>query len=264
MRQDPHELLRRGRELLTDPQANTSQLEKALMNIHSALEQHFRDSLAHNRQVPWETRTSVATVKEVDWPQLIVLMTTYGGLSITHGSTIRSMNMIRNRIVHQGETYRGTRQDLVRYAELADSLITGRTQSFAGADMPDDLFDATMAGLGRDASSQQRAVGALPRSTPAVPAPDPPMPTQPRPVSARPRPRTTRSADDQPTVPADPREPVGGQFTTLLIVILIIVLVWLLFGSVLRGPSQLPQPTPTLGLPAGIVVRPLLLLVFLG
>ena len=41
MRQDPHELLRRGRALLADPQANTNQLEKALMNIHSALEQHF-------------------------------------------------------------------------------------------------------------------------------------------------------------------------------------------------------------------------------
>jgi hypothetical protein len=48
-------------------------------------------------------------------------------------------------------------------------------------------------------------------------------------------------------------EPLGAQYITLLIVVLIVVLIWLLFGSVMGGSSQLPQPTPTLGLPTGII-----------
>jgi hypothetical protein len=31
------------------------------------------------------------------------------------------MNMVRNGIVHRGETYRGTRRELERYADLAES-----------------------------------------------------------------------------------------------------------------------------------------------
>ncbi len=256
MRQDPHELLRRGQALLANPQANTNQLEKALVNIHSALEQHFRDRLTHNHQVPWETRTSVTKVKEVDWPQLLILMATYSGLSTTHGSTIRTMNMVRNRIVHQGETYRGTREDLLRYADLVESLITGRERSPVGAEMSDALFEATMAGLGRDAPSQPRAVDAPPLPTPAVPAINPPSPSQQRPASAQPRPPTNRRADGWPIVRAAQAKPAGGQYTMLLIIVLIIVLVWLLFDTIMRRPSQPSQPTPTLGLPAGSIARP--------
>ena len=50
----------------------------------------------------------------------------------------------------------------------------------------------------------------------------------------------------------------------VLIVVLLVVLIWLLFGLVMRRPTQLPQPTPTLGLPAGIIFSPVSSLVVLG
>jgi hypothetical protein len=191
-------------------------------------------------------------------------MTTYGGLHTTHCGTIRTMNMIRNGIAHRHETYRGTCQDLLRYADLAESLITGREPSFADAEMPDELFDATMAALGRDAPPKQHTVGETPRSTPVVPTADMPLPTRQKPASARPRQPAPPRADRAPAVRHNRAASQGAQYPTLLIVVLIVVLIWLLFGLIMRDPSQLPQPTPTLGLPTGIIFSPVSPLVVLG
>jgi hypothetical protein len=81
MSSEPHDLLRSGRALLADPTADVHQLRTALTDIHNALEQHFRNSLSRNSQVPLETRASVLRVNEVNWPQLLALMVAYGGLS---------------------------------------------------------------------------------------------------------------------------------------------------------------------------------------
>lgn len=258
MRSDPHDLLRSGRALLADPKANAHQLGTALMNIHSALEQHFRTSLSGNGQVPSETRASVSRSKEIDWPQLLVLMATYGGLSSTHGETIRQMNIVRNGIAHRGETYRGTRRELERYADLAESLITGRERSFAGAEISQELYEASMAMLGMDSPPKQRTVGDPPRSEPALPAAD--APTDKRQLPA---PAPSRSPD---TAPSSRRAAPGrgdrGRLmiapnTIVLAIVLIIVLILLLFSRADRGPSEPLPPTPTLGVPTGVIVEPL-------
>jgi hypothetical protein len=62
---DPHDPLQSGRALLADPKANAHQLGTALMNIHNALEQHFRTSLSGNGQVPSETRASVSRKRSI-------------------------------------------------------------------------------------------------------------------------------------------------------------------------------------------------------
>ncbi len=264
MSSDPENPLGEARTILAEPGVKAAQLGIALLYIHSALEQHFRTSLSRNDRVPLEIRPSLSRSRAIDWPELLMLMTTYGGLNTTHGATIRTMNMSRNGVAHRGETYRGTRQDLLRYADLADSLITGREPSFASAAMPDELFDATMAGLGRDAPSKQLPIGETPRSTPVVPTVDMPLPTRQQPASVRPRQPVPPRDDDGPFVRHKRGEPLGAQYITLLIVVLIVVLIWLLFGSVMGGPSPLPQPTPTLGLPTGIIFSPVPPLVVLG
>jgi hypothetical protein len=256
MGSDPENPLGKARAILAQPDVKADQLGIALLYIHSALEEHFRTSLSCNDRVPLETRASLSLSRALNWPELLVLMTTYGGLNTTQGGTIRSMNMIRNGIAHRRETYRGTRQDLLRYADLAESLITRREPSFADAEMPDELFDATMAALGRDAPPKQHTVGETPRSTSLMPTSDVPLLTRQQPASARPRQPAPPRADDAPAVHHNRAASQGAQYSTLLILVLIVVLIWLFFGLIMRDPSQLPQPTPTLGLPTGIIFSP--------
>lgn len=256
MRSDQENPLGKARAILAQPGVKADQLGIALLYIHSALEEHFRTSLSRNHRVPLETRANLSRSRAFNWPELLVLMTTYAGLNTTHGGTIRTMNMIRNGIAHRHETYRGTRQDLLRYADLAESLITGHEPSFADAEMPDELFDATMAALGRAAPPKQHTVGETPQSTSLVPTSDVPLPTRQQPAPARPRQPAPPHADDAPAVRHNRAASQGAQYFTLLIVVLIVVLIWMLFGLIMRDPSQLPQPTPTLGLPTGMIFSP--------
>lgn len=231
MRSDPLALLRMARAIIAEPNAKAEQLGIALLNIHSALERHFRTTLSHNNRVPLETRLSVSRSREIDWPQLLVLMTMYGGLSETHGATIRTMNITRNGVAHRGETYRGTRQDLLRYADLAESLITGRERSFAGAVMPDELFDATMASLGRDVSPKQGAIGEVRRSVPMVRSSNAPLPMGQQ-LDTAPSPQPAR-ADDGSFVRHNQGRLLGTHYTKLMVLILIIAMLLLLFGSII-------------------------------
>jgi hypothetical protein len=246
----PPELLGKARTILADRSANADQLGIALINIHSALEQYFRDSLARNSRMPLEARVSLSRSREIDWPRLLELMSTYGGLSATHGNTIRRMNMIRNGIAHRGETYRGSRQELVRYADLAESLITGRERSFAGAEIPSELYDASMATLGVGSPTQQRPAGSTARPEPARPTATGPARTQRRPAPA---PSRSRAA----AAPARRAAPARGgptSFTiapgTIVLVVLLVIVLILLFRSFAGGGSSTPPtPTPTLGTP---------------
>ena len=53
---DPETMLRTGRRILAAAGTNADLLGHAMSQIHSALEQYFRQSLAQNTQVPEDTR----------------------------------------------------------------------------------------------------------------------------------------------------------------------------------------------------------------
>jgi hypothetical protein len=251
MRSDPQDLLRKGRALLADPGANAHQLGTALMNIHSALEQHFRISLSQNDRVPLETRANLFRSKEIDWPQLIELMVIYGGLISAQGETIRRFNIVRNGIVHRGETYRGSRRELEQYADLAEALISGRERSFASAEISNPLFDAQMAMLGMDWSPKQPT------------ASDTPWPTVARPSTAQPQPAPVPARSQQGQTAPRQRSYAGNlqggsrlnRYAVVLFALLIVVLIWWLFNPSGRDRSEPSTPTPTLGLPSEALLQ---------
>jgi hypothetical protein len=253
MRGDAGDLLRSGRAMLADLNANPHQLGSALMSIHSALEQHFRATLSQNEQVPLETRMNLFRPKEIDWPKLLDLMITYGGLSWAQGDSIRRYNMIRNGIAHRGELFRGTRRDLGQYADLAESLIAGREPSLADDDHSDALYEIYKAGLGikppvNSHPSWEASKPALPTKS-ATPAPA---------IQPKTPPTTTPRRSEQPYSQAVPRSPTRyakerqrGQINTWLWIALVAFILFVLSARLLVTPRAAPQsiPTPTLGLP---------------
>ena len=254
---DPKTMLRTGQRILATAGTNADLLGHALSQIHSALEHSFRQSLTQNMQVPAEIRARLSRAKDMDRIELIELMVQYGKLGSADAETIKGYNRIRNAIQHHNQVYRGTRQALDRYANLAEALITARDRSFAGAEISTELFEASRAMLGINPSPKERAIGNTPRSTPVVQASDPLAPTPQRHTSVR-LPRSGGiSANAELAKRSDRGNPPGTSYSTILMIVLIIVLVWLVSSAIVRDLSQPPQPTPTLSLPAGIIVRPL-------
>ncbi|HEX9369557.1 MAG TPA: hypothetical protein VF897_01070, partial [Roseiflexaceae bacterium] len=91
---------------------------------------------------------------------------------------------VRNAIQHHNQVHHGTRQALEQYASLVESLITGRERSFAGAEIPNELYEASMAALGMESPAKQRPVDDTPRPEPARPAAAAPSRAQQRPAPA--------------------------------------------------------------------------------
>src|SRR5262249_26553947 len=155
-------------------------------------------------------------------------------------------------IAHRGETYHGTRRELERYADLAESLITGRERSFAGTEIPDELYEASLAMLGMESPPKQRAVSDSPRSEPTTDAPTG--------ARQRPAPRPSRSADTMTASRAAPGRGDRSRLTLapntiILLVVIIIALIVVLFSSFGRAPPVPIAPTPTLGVPTGVIIK---------
>lgn len=143
-----NEMLRTARSILAGAGDNVHLLGHALSQFHSALEQHFRSTLARNDQVPESLRIRLGNSKEIDRIQLLELMMTYGGLSATDAQAIRDFNRLRNRIQHDNTIFRGTRQQVEQYADRVERIITGTSPALGRAQMTDELFEAQLAMLG--------------------------------------------------------------------------------------------------------------------
>jgi hypothetical protein len=119
------EKLRRGVVRLETAGDDRGLLGQALLMIHGALEDSFRDRLARNTALDPQLRAQVREVQHVQWKQLLDLMTMHGGLSPSDKRTIQRMNSLRQGFAHGGE-YTGTRHELVAYAELVQRLTQFR------------------------------------------------------------------------------------------------------------------------------------------
>jgi hypothetical protein len=226
-----HELLRKGRATLASAGENRVLLGSALIDIHSALERAFRDRLLYDERVPEEIRTRVSS-KEVNWPGLVALMQSYSGLREEDGETILRFNQMRNGIVHYGQTYRGTRQELERYARLVETLIAERQPSFDDAAISDELYEASLAML---------SVGS-PTKRPPDEAAQPPAPQQTS------RSQAPRTPDVRPSGYGQRRQE-GDRLWIVVLVLVIIFVVWWITNH--QGSST------SLSVPASVIAMPL-------
>jgi uncharacterized protein YutE (UPF0331/DUF86 family) len=248
---DPEAMLRNGQRILAEAGTNADQLGHALSQIHSALERHFRQSLAANPQVPADIHARLAQAQDMNRIELIDLMMRYGGLSGSAARTIRDFNRLRNAIQHENYVYEGSRQAIEQYARLVESTISGPDRLLAAAAYPDELFAATAAGLELPLSPKAQAA---PNAAASAARPQPAdAPVQP-PATTAPRPALPASRGAAPV--RDARGNQGeARRTFLLVLVLLAMLAALLYATLPRAPAPPLQPTPTLSLPASSLRR---------
>jgi hypothetical protein len=116
------EKLQLGLQRLEQSGDNPDLLGIALVTLHGALEDYFRDSLAANPDLPYEQQMLVQDRRQVQWKDLLELIQQYGGLSDADCRRVMQANRQRQIVAHGGR-YQGTRVELTQYAYLVQSLI---------------------------------------------------------------------------------------------------------------------------------------------
>jgi hypothetical protein len=96
-------------------------LGTALVSFHGALEDYFREWLGNNNSVPVEQRQRVKDRKQVQWKELIDLMQEHGSLTKEARNKILAANGWRQEVAH-GDRFRGSKADVVAYAQLVEKL----------------------------------------------------------------------------------------------------------------------------------------------
>jgi hypothetical protein len=146
--QNAEAILVHAQSLLSSAGDDSNRLGSALVQFQSAIEKHFRAYLARNVTVPQYIQEQANNTREIDWPKLLEYMAQYGDLPTSTGARIRKMNIIRNSIIHNGQMYRGGRQELEQYAKLIDTIIRQPQHSPPSVSGNSALDDAAFAMLG--------------------------------------------------------------------------------------------------------------------
>jgi DnaJ-class molecular chaperone len=109
------EKLKRGLELLKKAGSDRDLLGLALISLHGALEDYFRDWLASSPKVPTSEQIRAKDKKQVQWLELLELMQKYNSLKQGDRSYILRMNKLRQEVGH-GNPYTGGQKELESYA----------------------------------------------------------------------------------------------------------------------------------------------------
>jgi hypothetical protein len=102
-----------GLERLARAGDDADVLGTALMSLHGALEDRFRQILVSTPGVHESEHARILDVGKVQWSELIDLMRLYQGLTVADAALVRRMNRERQSVAH-GERYRGGHAQLER------------------------------------------------------------------------------------------------------------------------------------------------------
>ena len=116
------EKLQLGLERLSKAGNDPDLLGLALISLHGALEDSFRNWLSSNSSVPPLERKAVLDARQIQWKGLLDLMQQYSSLSNDRREYIFRMNRLRQNVGH-GDRFTGTRSDLENYADFVRRFI---------------------------------------------------------------------------------------------------------------------------------------------
>jgi hypothetical protein len=123
----PLEKWQLGMDRLTRAEGEPDLLGSAMLSIHGALEDQFRQTLASLPQLSAAERLRVQDVSQVQWRELCDLMQKYVGLSDQDVKYIMQMNSMRIKAGHGGQ-FPGSYQDVAQYTEFVKGWV-GSTES---------------------------------------------------------------------------------------------------------------------------------------
>jgi uncharacterized protein len=107
----------------------------AMQSIHSALDEHFRDLLLKNPNVPTEQCNQVGDRIQVRWEDLLTLLQQYEKLSEGDRSFLLTMNELYNQVA-SGEPFTGSRAQVEQYADYAKYHIYSSNNQPSGDTVP--------------------------------------------------------------------------------------------------------------------------------
>ena len=100
----------------------------ALISLHGALEDYFRNWLGSNSSIPSSEREIVCDPRQMQWKGLMDLMQQYGGLNDDRRQYIFQMNRLRQDVGH-GNPFTGTRSQLEEYADFVRGFVANGSSS---------------------------------------------------------------------------------------------------------------------------------------
>ncbi|HEY9612543.1 hypothetical protein [Allocoleopsis sp.] len=118
----PLEKWQLGMDRLAKAKEEPDLLGLAMLSIHGALEDQFRQILASLLQLSVAERHRVQDVSQVQWRELCNLMQKYVGLSDGDVKYIMQMNSMRIKAGHGGH-FPGSDQDVAKYADFVKGWL---------------------------------------------------------------------------------------------------------------------------------------------
>lgn len=118
----PLEKWQLGMDRLAKAKEEPDLLGLAMLSIHGALEDQFRQMLASLPRLSAAERFRVQDVSQVQWRELCDLMQKYVGLSDQDVKYIMQMNSMRIKAGHGGH-FPGSYQDVAQYAEFVKGWL---------------------------------------------------------------------------------------------------------------------------------------------
>ena len=115
------EKLQLGLQRLSKAGDDPDLLGLALISLHGALEDYFRNWLSTNPSVPPSEREAVLDARRMQWKGLLDLMQRYGSLNDNQRRYIFRMNRLRQDVGHGGQ-FTGTRSELENYANFVRGI----------------------------------------------------------------------------------------------------------------------------------------------
>lgn len=127
------EKLQLGLQRLSKAGNDPDLLGLALISLHGALEDYFRNWLSTNSSVPPSQREAVLDARQIQWKGLLDLMQQYGSLNDSQRRYILRLNRLRQDVGHGGQ-FTGTRSELENYADFVRGFVANGSSSASTGD----------------------------------------------------------------------------------------------------------------------------------
>ena len=117
---DVDEKLRRGFILIERSRTDSDLLGVALLAIHGALEDYFREVLSTCSSLSAQERQSLIR-RDTGWLKLVEMMQQHTGLNVEHRRIVLDANEIRQSFAH-GRPFRWRVSDVLRYGRFVEAM----------------------------------------------------------------------------------------------------------------------------------------------
>src|SRR5690242_566425 len=117
---DVDEKLRRGFILIERSKTDSDLLGVALLSIHGALEDYFREVLSTCSNLSTQEHQSLIR-RDTGWLKLVEMMQQHTGLSAEHRRIVLDANEVRQSFAH-GRPFRWRASDVLRYGRFVEAI----------------------------------------------------------------------------------------------------------------------------------------------